>query len=658
MARDRQSKKGSAAGGEVDLNALFQRARQAHAQGQFEEAELRYRQILSADPRQATVLHLLAALHAQTGRLTTAVKLARESIKIGGPVFEFLLFLGTVLVKAGDRVAGRHVLISALDSQTADLKALAALGLELLENGAPEHAEDCFRKVLAKNPDVAQVHNALGGLLLMRGELQDALVEFDTALRLSAGMVTAAFNRKEVLRRLGRLPDPCSPLPVGDLVRDLRCAVVTPVGPGHGGLAKSCEKSVARAFETNPGLFAQVWHERIEDQQGSLGRSVARNLGIKRAAEKNADFVFFLDADDLMSPHAFLAVAPYLRDYDAVWGLISSFHERVESAVLRADQVWCTRSFADILLSAPVLTLQMGHFVRTSLALQHAFDEKLDTGEDFDFYLRIWNVARCIKLPEVLFFNRRGQHSKGPRSATGGQWLRAADARIAREFAQRTVPVQFEYDLRTVSFHVKDPQDLIQKHHIAGSFFEAGELDFLRKRIGNGARIVDVGANVGNHAVFFGLFMEPASLLVVEPNPEAIELLRKNLDANGLHAVDCSRLGMGVGKGRGRFSLMYRQDHNLGAVALTPVPDGGIEVVPLDELVLDPVDFIKIDVENMELQVLEGARQMLARHKPTVLIEVMNPNLEAFKLFVNEIGYAIEREFKYVNAINFLITPR
>ena len=64
----------------------------------------------------------------------------------------------------------------------------------------------------------------------------------------------------------------------------------------------------------------------------------------------------------------------------------------------------------------------MGHFVRTDLAADILFDKDLDFGEDFDYYLRLWNGRRCIKIPTALFLNRIGHSAQGPRSGNGLQW--------------------------------------------------------------------------------------------------------------------------------------------------------------------------------------------------------------------------------------------
>ncbi|MBX9768592.1 MAG: FkbM family methyltransferase, partial [Bdellovibrionales bacterium] len=45
-----------------------------------------------------------------------------------------------------------------------------------------------------------------------------------------------------------------------------------------------------------------------------------------------------------------------------------------------------------------------------------------------------------------------------------------------------------------------------------------------------------------------------------------------------------------------------------------------MEVVPLDELQLRP-NFIKIDVQGLELQVLKGAMQTIKRYRPLIMVE-------------------------------------
>jgi glycosyltransferase involved in cell wall biosynthesis len=177
--------------------------------------------------------------------------------------------------------------------------------------------------------------------------------------------------------------------------------VIIPVGPGHEYLSHEASESAAKL-----GYDVRL----IDDTSGKYGRSVARNYGVQTS---DAEWIFFLDADDLMHKNAKKA-HKYFNQYDAIWGLINDGQVRIPQ-VRQVD-------FNTLLGHDPTQTLQMGHFVRRDVALNYPFDEALDCGEDFDYYLRIWSNENCIKIPHTLFVNRRGMHSTGPRSANGRQW--------------------------------------------------------------------------------------------------------------------------------------------------------------------------------------------------------------------------------------------
>jgi hypothetical protein len=60
----------------------------------------------------------------------------------------------------------------------------------------------------------------------------------------------------------------------------------------------------------------------------------------------------------------------------------------------------------------------------------------------------------------------------------------------------------------------------------------------------------------------------------------------------------------------------------LGPVPLHPTEQIQVPLVPLDDEGLPPIGFIKVDVEAHELPLLAGARLLLQRDRPTMLIEV------------------------------------
>lgn len=216
----------------------------------------------------------------------------------------------------------------------------------------------------------------------------------------------------------------------------MQCAVIIPIGPGHQTLAQECVQSVQRAFQGSPGPFDDVLILTVDDSEGRHGRSRARNQAVRQAAEAGAVWVFFLDADDLLLPAAFQLVSPYVAHYDAIWGAILEGQYGANDVVKRTPQVDQIFSLRQLFDNDPYTTLQMGHFVRTEVALRYPFDESLDTGEDFDYYLRVWEAHACVKAPLALFVNRRGAHSTGSRSATGVQWRVAVQEAMTRARAR------------------------------------------------------------------------------------------------------------------------------------------------------------------------------------------------------------------------------
>jgi FkbM family methyltransferase len=163
-------------------------------------------------------------------------------------------------------------------------------------------------------------------------------------------------------------------------------------------------------------------------------------------------------------------------------------------------------------------------------------------------------------------------------------------------------------------------QDHIQRAILqTGAPYELGMLRDMASRLQPGELVLDVGANVGNHAIYLAA-VSKARVIAFEPNPElcaALEAsaLRNNLD----NLVSVRRLGLGDVPSKARFAKAIPD--NLGAQALA-LGEGEIEVVPLDALELEAtVRILKIDVEGMELAVLRGAQRLVARDRPILYIE-------------------------------------
>lgn len=141
------------------------------------------------------------------------------------------------------------------------------------------------------------------------------------------------------------------------------------------------------------------------------------------------------------------------------------------------------------------------------------------------------------------------------------------------------------------------------------------------------AVVVDVGANLG--LSLFALAPHAARALAVEASPRTAQALARTIALNRLAQVQVAAVALAAAPGE----LAFRASaHSAGSHLLSPETLGEDEgevlrvpVTTLDALVaehaLPRVDFIKIDVEGHETEVLDGARQTLARHRPAVYLE-------------------------------------
>ncbi|WP_246040458.1 FkbM family methyltransferase [Roseovarius arcticus] len=202
-------------------------------------------------------------------------------------------------------------------------------------------------------------------------------------------------------------------------------------------------------------------------------------------------------------------------------------------------------------------------------------------------------------------------------------------------------------------------RDPIQNAWRRGEFFEAEELGMVAVHIKNDAHIIDIGANVGNHAMFFATRMGAARVVVVEPNPLALAPLMANILLNKLESViDMRFLGVGLSDASGDGFGMKRHDRNLGATKMF-AGKGNLQVHAGDDLLRDETpDLIKIDVEGMEMRVLSGLNKMISSHRPVILIEVDEENAAPFDAWCTQHDYGVVQTVRHSRKnCNYLLTP-
>jgi FkbM family methyltransferase len=154
--------------------------------------------------------------------------------------------------------------------------------------------------------------------------------------------------------------------------------------------------------------------------------------------------------------------------------------------------------------------------------------------------------------------------------------------------------------------------------------FSQGEVEIFTYFIRPGAVVLDVGANIGAHTIPLAQLAGPGGAVVAfEPQPILHRILCANLVLNSIPNALTYAMALGNSQGTCLIPILdYSKFGNFGGVSMDVVEEG--EPVPLgrlDDFHLERVDFIKLDVEGFESQVLEGAADTIHRCHPVMYVE-------------------------------------
>ena len=162
-----------------------------------------------------------------------------------------------------------------------------------------------------------------------------------------------------------------------------------------------------------------------------------------------------------------------------------------------------------------------------------------------------------------------------------------------------------------------------------------------------GEVVIDIGAHIGRYTMSIAKAVGDEGMVVaIEPHPENYKALQRNIELNRLkNAIalnlaawekDCElRLFIGdctghhsarINRGLGLFKSKARAMDNV-----------------LKELSLDRIDWIKIDVEGAECEVLYGLGETLSKQNPKIVIEISCENTHETKRFMKDHEYELIR---------------
>jgi FkbM family methyltransferase len=191
------------------------------------------------------------------------------------------------------------------------------------------------------------------------------------------------------------------------------------------------------------------------------------------------------------------------------------------------------------------------------------------------------------------------------------------------------------------------------------SLLDTPEYLFWKSLDLTGQTVYDVGSFQGLLALYFA--RKAKQVICYEPNPHNRARLQENITLNHLGNVRVRDVGLGSQPGR--FEMVFNplmpggssiEQKTVGELLRsgTPVVKLEIQIATLDrdrcDQALPEPDFIKIDTEGLELDVLKGARETLEKCRPALFLEMHGETMDEKRrktaeivAFLDELGYDI-----------------
>jgi FkbM family methyltransferase len=190
------------------------------------------------------------------------------------------------------------------------------------------------------------------------------------------------------------------------------------------------------------------------------------------------------------------------------------------------------------------------------------------------------------------------------------------------------------------------PKNLLE-YYVSNGLFEKELIEWCKEFCSKDKNMLDIGAHTGTYSISLAQYCN--TVYAFEPQRMIYYSLCGSVALSNIRNVHCKNVGLGSHDQVGTLKINGISLDGGGATIHEPphkamiLYQEDIEIITLDSLNLYNIGFIKIDVENNELQVLQGAIQTLERSNyPKILFEMNETNNDLIQ-FLNDLHYKIIR---------------
>lgn len=168
---------------------------------------------------------------------------------------------------------------------------------------------------------------------------------------------------------------------------------------------------------------------------------------------------------------------------------------------------------------------------------------------------------------------------------------------------------------------------------IEGDFEKKFQL-IVKKLVKDNGCVIDVGANIGITSIILSHYLPNSTVYAIEPSKKAFRTLKKNIKINNIKNVKSFNFASADRDTEFRFNENSAYGHinlnNNSQFNSAPIIGKKIDTFVNNFVKDSRINFIKIDVEGFEPQILEGAKKTIEKFKPLVYLEFNTWCLEAF----------------------------
>jgi FkbM family methyltransferase len=176
------------------------------------------------------------------------------------------------------------------------------------------------------------------------------------------------------------------------------------------------------------------------------------------------------------------------------------------------------------------------------------------------------------------------------------------------------------------------------------TFYELELLEYIKSKFTGGV-VLDIGANIGNHSLFFSKFVFNKTF-AFETNPSNIILLNETKKINNIS--DESLVIYHVALSDGHYKYINKDFRGNMGRSFIIEGEGDLITKKLDDFDLPKVDLIKLDVEGHELNVLKGSNVLINKDFPHIVLECNDYTDDFNKVnpYMLQLNYKLIKKFE------------